>query len=127
MNGVWGDIYDFDEQSAPQPLTSEEPRESLAELLAGVLDGSLSRPPRERITSRDDYRERYLRSEHWRQFRALMIGLGGKRCEDCDVRPDSTTDLDVHHLTYERLGCEAFDDVVVVCRDCHDKRHRGAS
>lgn len=26
---------------------------------------------------------------------------------------------EVHHLNYERLGCELDEDVVGVCRECH--------
>ena len=31
--------------------------------------------------------------------------------------------LDVHHKTYARLGCEAPEDLEVLCRACHDERH----
>jgi len=33
--------------------------------------------------------------------------------------------LDVHHRTYKRKGAELPDDLVAVCRECHDERHRG--
>ncbi len=33
-------------------------------------------------------------------------------------------DLDLHHITYARIFKEEFDDVVPVCRRCHDKIHR---
>ena len=34
------------------------------------------------------------------------------------------TALDVHHLTYERLGREKDEDLRVLCRACHGDEHR---
>jgi hypothetical protein len=30
---------------------------------------------------------------------------------------------DVHHLTYERLGCEEFEDLELLCCMCHNLEH----
>jgi len=30
---------------------------------------------------------------------------------------------DLHHATYERLGAEAHDDLVPMCRACHEALH----
>jgi len=40
---------------------------------------------------------------------------------DADYSPDCV--LDVHHITYERLGCERAEDVVTVCDICHSQIH----
>lgn len=29
----------------------------------------------------------------------------------------------MHHLTYERLGCEWLTDLVALCKDCHEQEH----
>jgi len=34
--------------------------------------------------------------------------------------------LEVHHLTYDRLGDERMDDLEVLCPDCHRKAHGAA-
>lgn len=61
----------------------------------------------------------YLWSQHWRTFRARALRAYGERCGTCG----SMTALDVHHLTYVRLGREMLSDVTVLCRRCHGARH----
>jgi len=40
-------------------------------------------------------------------------------CEDCwGAYP-----LELHHLSYESVGCETPDDLDALCRECHKKRH----
>lgn len=68
----------------------------------------------------NEYHE-YLRSAQWRKFRAKMIAMVGGRCEQCDVVAQG---LHVHHVNYDRLGCEDEDDVLVLCPPCHDAEHR---
>lgn len=43
-------------------------------------------------------------------------------CEDCGAsfRFDQ---INLHHLTYERLYKEREDDLVAICTQCHEKRH----
>jgi hypothetical protein len=65
--------------------------------------------------------EDYLRSDHWLQFR-----------EQYKANPDvlhacyvcGAEDYDLHHRFYGRLGCEAIDDVVPLCRKHHRRVHR---
>lgn len=63
---------------------------------------------------------KYLFSEHWRSFRERAFEFYGKKCADCGTEEGR---IEVHHLTYERLGKEELEDVVVLCHDCHMKRH----
>jgi hypothetical protein len=69
--------------------------------------------------------EVYLRSQRWRQFRTAMLDLVDGTCECCGLREDDSRllVLDVHHQTYERLGCELPEDVLVLCRPCHMDHH----
>lgn len=67
-----------------------------------------------------EYREVYLRSEHWRETRAAALERAEHRCQVCN----SAKQLDVHHRTYERLGEERPADLTVLCRTCHDRHHR---
>ena len=69
------------------------------------------------------YREVYLRSPHWRARRSQAIGRAGGRCERCGARGR----LEVHHLTYKRLGRERDRDLRALCHRCHrlaDRRRR---
>lgn len=43
-------------------------------------------------------------------------------CEDCGGL-FYHYEINVHHLTYERLGHERESDTVVLCETCHAKRH----
>ena len=61
----------------------------------------------------------YLRSAHWQDKRAGAIRRAGGRCERCG----RAGRLDVHHITYARLGCEADGDLVALCRACHEVMH----
>jgi len=60
------------------------------------------------------YRE-YMHSEAWRRRRLVKLEAVKHRCEYCGERGR----LSVHHLTYERLGCEYSDDLIVLCKPCH--------
>jgi hypothetical protein len=68
----------------------------------------------------------YLRSRAWRTFRAEMLELVHGTCEHCGVceLESLLLVLDVHHRRYDRLGDERADDVLVLCRPCHDSAHQ---
>jgi 5-methylcytosine-specific restriction endonuclease McrA len=65
-----------------------------------------------------DYRE-YLASDAWDQIRRKVWNRARNRCERCKERPVS----DVHHLTYERIGHERMEDLIALCRPCHEAAH----
>lgn len=62
---------------------------------------------------------RHLRSPQWQRTRLAAIRRSGGRCSHCGV----AAPLDVHHLTYDRLGKERSSDVVALCRTCHNRVH----
>jgi hypothetical protein len=62
-----------------------------------------------------EYREVYLRSDHWRRTRIAALDRADNRCQVCN----GADALDVHHRTYERLGAELPGDLTVLCRRCH--------
>lgn len=74
---------------------------------------------RSRAARRAWYREDYLRSAHWRARRERSLRLAGYRCERCGA----PSPLDVHHLSYARIGRERDRDLRVLCRSCHDDEH----
>ena len=61
-----------------------------------------------------DYRA-YIRSSKWQEIRQRALNRAGNRCEKCQA----VGRLDVHHLTYDRLGSELLEDLLVVCEACH--------
>lgn len=71
--------------------------------------------------TRREYRACYLRSPHWLALRARWWR----------AHPDATClhcgcghPLDLHHITYARVGHERLDDLVPLCRIGHDLAHR---
>ena len=70
---------------------------------------------------------KYIRSRAWARLRRLVLGRAGGRCESCGKIPLVGFDgaLQVHHITYERLGAEPLEDLVAVCAGCHLWAHGG--
>ena len=66
-----------------------------------------------------EYRE-YLASPQWKEFRDAAIAAARWRCQECGA---GALELHAHHLTYERLGRERADDVIVLCPPCHRAVH----
>lgn len=62
----------------------------------------------------------YLKTRHWQHFRQEALKFFQHKCQLCN---DKIKQLDVHHKTYENLGCETFNDVTVLCNDCHKVHH----
>ena len=62
----------------------------------------------------------YINSRLWRDNPARLAELkaAGFRCRICNVSQDDAR-LEVHHRTYERRGCERIDDLIALCKDCH--------
>lgn len=61
----------------------------------------------------------YIASKEWQRKRLARIKLDGYKCHICG----SSRNLNVHHLTYERLGHEDMEDLMTLCRSCHEKVH----
>ncbi len=63
----------------------------------------------------------YIRSETWREKRREVIRRARGICERCGRWPV----INVHHLTYARLGNELPEDLLGVCSRCHREFHGG--
>jgi len=66
------------------------------------------------------YEEEYLKTPEWARLRRLVMARSDGVCERCHRKADV---WNVHHLTYERLGCELLTDLVLLCRRCHQSIH----
>ena len=62
---------------------------------------------------------RYISSQHFRELRAERLKKDDYRCHRCR----SAKNLHCHHITYERIGREDIDDVVMLCGSCHSTIH----
>lgn len=65
------------------------------------------------------YRE-YLASDWWQVLRIFELHRAGHCCEFCG---DHDCELNVHHLSYARLGDERPADLIVLCSSCHQDAH----
>lgn len=57
----------------------------------------------------------YLASREWGLLKRQVRERSGGKCERCGAPQEVT-----HHVTYERLGHERLDDLLAVCKQCHD-------
>lgn len=83
------------------------------------------------VTEKNAYyrlRREHRFSDYWKQLRAAARKRANGCCERCGVRgenrygnPDNI--LSLHHTTYERLGHELLEDVILICARCHDGEH----
>lgn len=85
----------------------------------------------------------YLQSDGWKYRREQALIRASHRCQNsrCHLgylRSLSDRELaievdeylapyayrlEVHHLTYARIGCEEPDDLMVLCPECHASMH----
>lgn len=72
------------------------------------------------IEAKHAYRFGYLKSEHWANLRLSKLASVDARCQRCPTRDLSN---DVHHLRYRNLYDVTEDDLLVLCRKCHDAIH----
>ncbi len=83
--------------------------------------------------------QKYYTTTHWRKFRNSLLQESNVECEICGRRgwtqylkntkkhkkgdKKRLITLSVHHKTYKNLGHENREDVLVLCRFCHDLSH----
>lgn len=63
--------------------------------------------------------EDYIKSDEWKKRREWALYFWEYRCSLCF----SEDDLQVHHRTYQRLGNENLNDLIVLCKSCHERFH----
>ncbi|SIO66857.1 hypothetical protein SAMN05443247_11491 [Bradyrhizobium erythrophlei] len=64
---------------------------------------------------------KYISSTAWRDNPARLRELEAARFA-CRLCPNSAAEgysIEVHHRTYERLGCEVDGDLTALCGPCH--------
>ena len=67
--------------------------------------------------------DEYLRSDEWLALRRLVLRRDGYRCRHTGKASRPGDPLQVHHLTYERVGAERLDDLITLCRSAHQRLH----
>ncbi|WP_141670201.1 hypothetical protein [Actinobaculum suis] len=73
-------------------------------------------------------RGRYMKSRAWYKRRRDWFVLQRQRtgkpveCAGCG-RHITERNCDMHHVTYARLGAEKHEDLLAMCRACHEALH----
>lgn len=62
----------------------------------------------------------YILTDHWLSVRKAALYRAGGRCQLCGRQER----LQVHHNSYENLGHELPEDLIVLCQSCHEKFHK---
>lgn len=75
---------------------------------------------------RSEFYEKYMRSEAWAYKRQQRLTIDNNCCVMCGRPAERTKNgLQVHHVTYQRLGHEnVLTDLCTLCPSCHKKIHR---
>ena len=60
----------------------------------------------------------YIRSTAWKRKRQERIEAAKAVCENCGGKA-----VQVHHVSYDRIGDEDDGDLKALCVECHDKIH----
>ncbi len=71
----------------------------------------------------------YINSVEWFKKANEAKRKAGYKCEKCGKqfkkgKKGWGLELHAHHLNYERLGRELPEDIMVLCKDCHDKERK---
>lgn len=66
-----------------------------------------------------DYYDAYLVSTRWALLRVKALTMVNYKCIVCG----SADTLQLHHRHYKTLGEESLDDVMVLCKKCHEIWH----
>ncbi len=61
---------------------------------------------------------KYLKSPQWQIKREMYFAAKGKWCKACGK---SQGPIQIHHITYDRLGRELLGDLTSLCPPCHNK------
>jgi 5-methylcytosine-specific restriction endonuclease McrA len=65
---------------------------------------------------------RYLKSAIWQEKRKDTLKRAKGKCEKCKISFIDDSNLDVHHISYDRVGGnEKPEDLQVLCYQCHIK------
>ena len=64
----------------------------------------------------------YLKTAHWKNLRLNIYRKYNRKCCKCG-KSLQLRDANAHHLTYDNIGHENEDDLILVCHECHKKIH----
>ena len=73
------------------------------------------------MSSKKERYQEYLKSGEWKHKKSQKLKQANFKCDGCN---ESKGAMEVHHLTYDRIGMELFTDLAVYCHECHQVAHK---
>ena len=114
----------FEIEGIEIPLNIQKALESEYKREDSPISENIKLPPRltkkKKKERRKSYKD-YLSSYKWIAFRNKIKNDRGSKCEKCGTTKGY---LQGHHLTYERLFNELPEDILIVCKPCHELIHK---
>lgn len=71
------------------------------------------------LSRRRWYFWKYLRSKHWAGIRKRYFAIYKRICRHCKARKN----IELHHINYRNIYDVTLNDVIPLCRFCHQKEH----
>jgi len=105
-------------EDGPHGANLNPSREEIRRRIADAYAAQLASGGLRRYLSSEQYRD-YIGSPAWRDRAEQARERAGYRCQLCNRKGE----LHVHHRTYERLGRELDEDLIVLCAACHKHFH----
>ncbi len=65
----------------------------------------------------------YRQTPAWKSLVRAIWRRDNATCQNCFTRWTEGERFDVHHITYDRVGNELDDDLVLLCDCCHRWQH----
>lgn len=65
-----------------------------------------------------EWYQSYLASPAWARMRRRVLSRDQGMCQWCHAPA-----TEIHHFTYERVGYETPEDLIALCRECHQREH----
>lgn len=77
-----------------------------------------------KIQSFEEQHRNYIKSKQWQKLKQLYRSDKNRKqeCWRCNVT-EIEKPHDFHHIHYRTFKCETLDDIIPLCRDCHNHIH----
>jgi 5-methylcytosine-specific restriction endonuclease McrA len=105
-------------RNRPQGVTLNPSRAEIRRRLADAYAAQVASGGLRKYLTSEQYRD-YIASLAWKNRADQARRRVGYRCQLCNRKGE----LHVHHRTYERLGREMDEDLIVLCATCHKHFH----
>ena len=67
----------------------------------------------------------YLQTQAWRDKALQRMKIDNFMCCECGCKGTSENELQVHHITYDRIYEEnVYTDLLTLCKACHKGLHK---